>query len=260
MNAHPCLHPAKFHPTLGGRALARLLLPPLILCLGACQSIDASKAITPLRPAYLARQSDDLKERLDQYVSQYDAADSSGDLAQARMSRNNFIAAGTTAIDEAYFEFEKEFKALISAKNASVDSVSIILTTAAAVFDGSTTKTVLAAIDTSLKGINTAVDRHTLREKTIELLNSEMRRQRAQVEAQTKDLIAADDDAAVLKFSLEDARRQLVSYFYAGSVTNALTTLAANTAAGANAAEAFREEAALKSVKSTAEPTRLQKR
>jgi DNA-binding transcriptional MerR regulator len=245
-------------PAVIQRSASLAALLSLLLGLSACSSIDSSRAMTPLRPAYLDRQMGEAEGRLQHYAGAYQQALDQGDVVQARAQRDHFVAAGTTAIDVAYFEFEKEFKALISAKNATVDSASIMLTTAAVVFDAAGTKTVLAAIDTSLKGINTAVDKHTMREKTLELLNNEMRRQRAQVDSQIRDLITADSDSPTLKFTLEDARRQLVRYFYAGSVTNALTTLAANTADSAGAAEKTLQAATLRSVNASTKSTGAQ--
>jgi hypothetical protein len=201
-----------------------------------CQVAHPSRAFTPVTPVFMAEKAAAARdERLGNYEGAYVTAVGAGQLDRARLARNDFIAAGMAAIDESYFEFEKDFKSLISAKGSVVESISIGLSTAATALTPPMTKTVLSAIDTTIKGVNSAVDKNALREKTFELLNNQMRRERSLVEARIKGLVA-DDAGALLKYSLEDARRDLTHYYFAGSITNALTTLATVTATAADAA------------------------
>lgn len=214
-----------------------LVFFPILL---GCKSIQAvpgthaaDRGLTPPIPDFI-RKGDNTIDRMDSYKTQYMEATS---LELRRENRNAYVAAGLSLIDDAYFDYEKQFKFATSLKGGLVDSISITLSSVATLLTPGTTTRALSAADTTLKGVNKSVDQHFLREKTFELLNLEMRRQRSLVEQEIYSKINSDNDTTAVKYTLEDARRDLIRYYYAGSITNALTTLSQSVTESARLAE-----------------------
>jgi hypothetical protein len=155
--------------------------------------------------------------------------------------RNAILNDLMAVIDFNYHEFEGRLHSDKVLKNTTADVVTLGLTAASTAVGGEEAKTILSAIATGVVGANTSLDKNVFQNNTIEALELEMRSLRAQKE---QDLIngMADTDA---HYPLQSGIRDVIAYYYAGSLTDAMLGLVEKTGADAqvnraNAAEARR--------------------
>jgi hypothetical protein len=145
--------------------------------------------------------------------------------------RNAILSDLMAVIDFNYHEFEVRLHSEKVLKNAAADIVTLGLTAASTAVGGEEAKTILSAIATGVVGVNTALDKNVFQNNTIEALELEMRSLRAQRE---RDLIngMADTDA---HYPLQSGIRDVIAYYYAGSLTDAMLGLVEKTGADAQA-------------------------
>ena len=215
----------------------RLLILAVLLSGSACSHFVRTQ--TPLYPSALGPGNKLLLSadaRLATDATNY-YANAASDAPKARVHRDAFIDTALLLLDESYFDFEKRLKAGLAAKDVSVTWTSIALSATATLMTPPVTKSILSAIDTGIKGMDAAFDAKVLREKTFEILNSQMRKDRATLEKEIMEKVRNDKGKATLEYTLDAARRDLGRYYYAGSVTNALTQISQVTASAAQDAE-----------------------
>ena len=153
--------------------------------------------------------------------------------------RNAILNDLMAMIDFNYHEFECRLHSDKAVKDTSTEIVTLGLTAASTAVGGAEVKTILSAIATGVVGANSSLDKNVLQNNTVEALELEMRSLRAQKE---QDLIngMADTDA---HYPLQSGIRDVIAYYYAGSLTDAMLGLVEKTGADAqvnraNAAEA----------------------
>jgi hypothetical protein len=153
--------------------------------------------------------------------------------------RNAILSDLMAVIDFNYHEFEVRLHSEKVLKNTTADIVTLGLTAASTAVGGEEAKTILSAIATGVVGVNTALDKNVFQNNTIEALELEMRSLRAQRE---RDLIngMADTDA---HYPLQSGIRDVIAYYYAGSLTDAMLGLVEKTGADAQANRANATEA-----------------
>jgi len=174
-----------------------------------------------------------------------DAYAKAADDAARKQLRNRYAFNLLGMVDAEYSDFEKDLRSDRARKDVFVDWTSIALTAAATVTGTSHVKTILAAIDTGLKGANASVDKNVFQQKGTESLINQMRADRAAI----ADRIYVGLNKEVVAYPLEAMLRDIVAYYSAGSVTSALVSLA-----NVSAAEADKnEKAANTSVKAIAQ-------
>jgi hypothetical protein len=134
-------------------------------------------------------------------------------------------------IDFNYHEFEDTLHSEKVLKNATADVVTMGLTAASTAVGGAEAKTILSAIATGVVGASASLDKNVFQNNTVEALELEMRSLRAQKE---QDLIVgmADTDA---HYPLQSGIRDVIAYYYAGSLTDAMLGLVERTGADAQA-------------------------
>jgi len=94
----------------------------------------------------------------------------------------------------------------------------LALTSSATVFAATETKTILSAVATGLTGTREAYDKEILIEKTITILQQQMRTRRKEVKVLILERLARDAGTYPLELALTD----LESYYRAGTLTGAL--------------------------------------
>jgi len=153
--------------------------------------------------------------------------------------RNAILSDLMAVIDFNYHEFEARLRSEKVAKNTAADIVTLGLTAASTAVGGSEAKTILSAIATGVVGVNTALDKNVFQNNTIEALELEMRSLRALKE---QDLIngMADTDA---HYPLQSGIRDVIAYYYAGSLTDAMLGVVEKTGADAQINRANATEA-----------------
>ena len=145
--------------------------------------------------------------------------------------RNAILSDLMAVIDFNYHEFEVQLHSEKVIKNTTADIVTLGLTAASTAVGGNEAKTILSAIATGVVGVNTALDKNIFQNNTVEALELEMRSLRALKE---QDLITgmADTDA---HYPLQSGIRDVIAYYYAGSLTEAMLGLVEKTGADAQA-------------------------
>jgi hypothetical protein len=108
------------------------------------------------------------------------------------------------------------------------DAVGMGLTAAATVLGGQEIKTILSATATGTQGTRISITKNYLREKTTEVLLTAMRATRREKANLILEKMAK---LSVVDYTLEEARVDLTSYFYAGSLQDALLVVTAETGA-----------------------------
>jgi hypothetical protein len=153
--------------------------------------------------------------------------------------RNAILNDLMAVIDFNYHEFEVQLHSEKVLKNTTADIVTLGLTAASTAVGGAEAKTILSAIATGVVGANTALDKNVFQNNTVEALELEMRSLRALKE---QDLIngMADTDA---HYPLQSGIRDVIAYYYAGSLTDAMLGLVEKTGADAQANRANATEA-----------------
>ena len=143
--------------------------------------------------------------------------------------RNAILSDLMAVIDFNYHEFEVQLHSEKVVKNTTADIVTLGLTAAATAVGGNEAKTILSAIATGVVGVNTALDKNIFQNNTVEALELEMRSLRALKE---QDLIngMADTDT---HYPLQSGIRDVIAYYYAGSLTDAMLGLVEKTGADA---------------------------
>ncbi len=153
--------------------------------------------------------------------------------------RNAILNDLMATIDFNYHEFEVRLHTDKTVKDTSAEIVILGLTAASTAAGGAEVKTILSAIASGVVGANSSLDKNILQNNTIQALELEMRSLRAQKE---KDLIngMADSDA---HYPLQSGIRDVIAYYYAGSLTDAMLGLVAKTGSDAEASRATASEA-----------------
>jgi hypothetical protein len=158
----------------------------------------------------------------------------------ARALRDKMINRIEVDIEQDYREFEGKLFATRATMQTGSDIVELGLSATIGVVEGSDVKDLLAASLTGFKGSRLSFDKNFFREKTTEALISQMQAYRDTVRNRITQKVA---DLDAKKYPFEEAWRDLVEYFYAGSIPAALQQLA-NTS-GKAAIEAKDESKAI---------------
>lgn len=153
--------------------------------------------------------------------------------------RNAILNDLMATIDFNYHEFEVRLHTDKTVKDTSTEIVTLGLTAASTAAGGAEAKTILSAIASGVVGANASLDKNILQNNTVQALELEMRSLRAQKE---RDLIVgmADSDA---HYPLQSGIRDVIGYYYAGSLTDAMLGLVARTGSDAEASRATASEA-----------------
>jgi len=125
-------------------------------------------------------------------------------------------------VDANYRQFEDNLRTDRTVKDLSVTLATLGLTSAATIFGGEETKTILSAIATGVVGANAAVDKQVFKDYATEALIPEMRALRNDI---ATNMIANMKTQDVDKYPLDAGLRDIVDYYHAGSVTAALQGL-----------------------------------
>jgi hypothetical protein len=140
--------------------------------------------------------------------------------------RNNLVTARMYAMDLQYSEFEAALTRERQEVNFAADVVNIGLTSSAALVAAQQAKTVLAAVASGLTGVKSSYNDDILLNKTIQILQNQMRANRAQVAARIFLHLKASSSAYPLPVALSE----LEDYYRAGTVTGALVQVSASVA------------------------------
>jgi hypothetical protein len=206
----------------------------LSLCLVGCSTTRVSKP--PLINATRLPSFNYISPRASNYyLTVYNNATPTEKVKIRNAILNDLMA----VIDFNYHEFECRLHSDKAIKDTSTEIATLGLTAASTAVGGAEVKTILSAIATGVVGVNSSLDKNVLQNNTVEALELEMRSLRAQKE---QDLIngMADTDA---HYPLQSGIRDVIAYYYAGSLTDAMLGLVEKTGADAQVSRANANEA-----------------
>jgi hypothetical protein len=165
------------------------------------------------------------------YLKLYNAA---ADEPGRKEIRNAILNDLLLMIDHNYDDFEDNLRNDKSTQEWIADLATLGLTAASTVVGGAETKTILSAIATGVVGVNTSLDKEFFQNNTVQALQLQMRAQRATVEAK----LDAGMSASTTDYPLQNGVRDVMAYYHAGSVTEALIQLVQNAGDNNSAAQA----------------------
>lgn len=155
------------------------------------------------------------------------------DAADQKLARNEILFDLIGFVDTAHSEYESSLRFHKAFSESGFDITEAALTLATAVTGGEQAKTVLSAINLFVQGTEAAIDQAFYREKLVEALQLEARKNRAEVLNEMYQRLDRD----LAGYPLDAGLRDIARLYYAGSVTRAIQTLAETAAEAAKEAE-----------------------
>ncbi|MDH7975671.1 hypothetical protein QH494_26090 [Sphingomonas sp. AR_OL41] len=166
-----------------------------------------------------------------------------------RADRDDCIRDLETDIDAAFGEYQIQLQADIGKTNSVLNIGGMALSTAGTAVTGTSAKTVLAALGTGVGSIRSSISEDYLYKSTMQSLHSQMIADRAKVATRIENAMKAD----FANYNMHSAYRDLIDYYYAGTLLSALQSI--NADAGAKAAQCT---AAAAGAKATTEGAKAQ--
>lgn len=206
-----------------------------LLCLSILLLVGCLHANRPRVPDSLSNSKDtkysaqDFKKDYDTYKQQVTA----GNNDRATALRDQMINRIEVDIEQDYREFEASFSQSRAGIQTTGDVVELGISAATGIVSGTDIKDLLSASLTAFKGTRLSVEKNYFREKTTEALVSQMQAYRDTVRNRVTQKTTELD---ARKYPFEEAWRDLVEFFYAGTLQAALQQLA--NQAGQSATEA----------------------
>jgi len=210
--------------------LGHLAAIVLITCLTGCVHINRPPIPATLDPGNQAKYSVDA---FNQAYTNYQQLLQSGEYEKAKLQRDSIINRIEVDVEGNYREYEGK----LSSTRATVDTLSDVtqlgLSAETGVIGNVDIKDMLAASLTAFKGSKLSFDKNFFREKTTEILISKMQASRDKV----RNRITTKMALPVQQYAFEEAWRDLVEFFYSGTLQSALVQLANDAGADAAAAK-----------------------
>lgn len=177
------------------------------------------------------------KYAVDKFQEQSDAYDRAvlaGNMDQAKAIRDGVIFKLKRHIDSNYADFENGLYLGKAGSNILFDITEFGAVFATNITNGERAKTIISGALSAFKGGRKSIDINLFREKTTESLISSMRSSRSRVEVKINIGLGNN----VSDYTLDEGLGDLINYFYAGSLSNALVVLAQQSADEAEKAKA----------------------
>lgn len=150
--------------------------------------------------------------------------------------RNQITLGRMYAIDIAFSEFESELTQERQRIPFAMTTASIALSGTGALIADSVTKSILAAVDTGLKGTKEAYDKDILVQRTIENLQKSMRTNRNIIKSRILTNLNRPNSVYPLELALSDVE----DYYRAGTITAGLIGISEKTSVQLATSEAFK--------------------
>jgi hypothetical protein len=179
--------------------------------------------------ALIAHEVNKLEGFEDQYFTAYD----SDQFETARRLRNRIVDELRNLIDENYYQFEIQLSQRRAGENILFDSLETGTAVATAITNGQRAKDILAVALTGTKAFRRSFDQNIFKDKSTDAIIAKMREARAQMST----ILDSRADSPVESYPLKKAYNDLLKYFYAGTLQNALQTLVQDAGHAATEAE-----------------------
>jgi len=152
--------------------------------------------------------------------------------------RNNYIGVRMYAIDVQYYDYESRLTHERQEMNFGAATAAIALNTTSTLVPVTQTKNLLTGISSGVTGANAAYNSEVLLNRTIQIVQDQMRADRAQIA--TRILAGLKKSSA--DYTLAQAMSDLEEYYQAGTLTAGLMGAQRTVAGNADAAEAAKAD------------------
>ncbi len=199
-----------------------IVLATMLLPMTACNrhfAIVAPPAPKPVSQTYSNTSYNDDKKLYDTQT----------DPAKARQLRDKIVYSLMADIDNVYGNYTASLFAGKGVVGVVGDSTVLGLTAAATIATHTPTKTILSALGTALTGVNLSVDKNFFAQQTFQSIAVAMQTRRDKA----KEFIIANLRKPVEEYPLAAAKRDLVAYFWAGTLPGGLQELQEEAGAAA---------------------------
>ena len=213
-----------------------------VLFLAGCGGKHASFAV-PTLPSTFGKSlyaDADYKADLARY-SKFTDPGGTPDVDQAKIARNSIAYGLMSNVDEMFGRYTA---GLFTGKGAAAvlgDSAQLGLTAAATIGHASAIKTLLSTLATAFTGVNLSYDKNFFAQQTFQAVAIAMQVRRDK--ARHAIVTALQEDVGA--YPLTAVKRDIVSYFYAGTLPGGLQEIQAEAGAAAASAAATQPKAAL---------------
>jgi hypothetical protein len=189
--------------------------------------------VAPSKPSVLndsAHSSKEYKEDVKKYEENLNGGNAP---STARRLRDKIVYGLMGEIDDGYGNFTRNLYTGKGAFGVGADSTQLGLTAAATIATHAPTKTLLSALATAFTGVNLSIDKNFFAQQTYQTIGVAMQTRRDKAKKAINDRLEDEEK----DYPLAAAKRDLVAYFYAGTLPGGLQELQeeANTAAQENA-------------------------
>lgn len=147
------------------------------------------------------------------------------DQTETALNRNACILDLKSDIDDAFETYRAQINRNSGSANFALDIGSLAFGTASTAAGGATAKTILSAINTTLAGTKAAISDDLLYKSSVTLLMNQMVADRAKRSTEMSASMRLDHDS----YSMSQARNDLIAYFAAGTIPNALVSIHAQS-------------------------------
>lgn len=159
--------------------------------------------------------------------------------------RNQIVLSRMYAIDMLYSDYEGRLTRERQEVGFYSTVVNLALNSAGTLVGGAATKATLHAISAGLVGAKTSYEKDILIERTVSILQKQMRVNRKEVKAQIIERLAGNTNSYPLEFALTDVER----YYRAGTVSGALLGVDADVSLKLDQATEDEDRAIMKNVR-----------
>jgi hypothetical protein len=203
------------------------LLVLLLISLTGCHrttSIQAPATLAPITGSdYLTPQPiPDEKDKTPYGRDLAQLNSDSADLVKAKADRNKIVFSLMGEIDKVYGEFDIRLHTGKAMEATGFDILTLGLSSAASITTHSATKTILSALGTGIGGVGQSVDKNFFASQTFQVLSIAMANRREKIRTVIISNLSTQD---VTAYPLSAAKRDLIAYYYAGTVAGGLDEL-----------------------------------
>lgn len=145
---------------------------------------------------------------------------------EGREVRNQILFELMGMVDDYYYKNTVNLRDTVIGKNLFVSLTGIGTSLAASLAGGEQMKTVLSAISTGVQTFNASIDKEVFLNNTVQAVRFQMDANRATVAKE----MATKMEGGAANYPLEAGLRDIIAYYDAGTVTSALSSLAAQAA------------------------------
>jgi hypothetical protein len=193
---------------MASRLIPSLTSISLLLSLSGCQTFGGQ----PARPF-------DTQQRVAKLETYFDPA-RTAECAKAKdkICRDEIITGQLQALDLLFADFEKEILETSERLNVVGDSLVSVLGAAGTVVTGTQTKSILAALSSSVTGVKGTFDKNLYFQKSAHVLIGRMRALRKEALVTIREGLLQ----AVDRYPLSQAALDIENYFIAGTISSAV--------------------------------------